>query len=132
VFDRYSGVDLVDAVAASCSSHLPYWIGEHPYIDGGYRTNAENADLASGYSRVLVLAPLSGRTLAPVDWASPLATQVDGLRAQGATVETIFPESVSDDLFGANAMNPALRPDAARAGFAQGSAVAPRLADFWR
>ena len=55
VFDRHSGVDLVDAVTASCSSGQPYRIGDGQYIDGGYRTNAENADLATGYERVLVL-----------------------------------------------------------------------------
>ena len=35
VFDRHSGVDLVDAVAASCASGLPYRIGDRRYIDGG-------------------------------------------------------------------------------------------------
>jgi NTE family protein len=55
VFDRHSGVDLADAVAASCASGLPYRIGDSRYIDGGYRSNAENADLAAGYGRVLVL-----------------------------------------------------------------------------
>ena len=50
VFDRHSGVDLVDAVAASCASGLSYRIGDHRYIDGGYRRNAENADLAAGYA----------------------------------------------------------------------------------
>ena len=63
VFDRHSGVDLVDAVAASCASGLPYRIGDSRYIDGGYRSNAENADLAAGYGRVLVLSPFGGRTL---------------------------------------------------------------------
>ena len=63
VFDRHSGVDLADAVAASCASGLPYRIGDSPYIDGGYRSNAENADLAAGYARVLVLSPFGGRTL---------------------------------------------------------------------
>ena len=48
VFDRHSGVDLVDAVAASCSSGFAYSIGDNRYIDGGYRSNAENADLAAG------------------------------------------------------------------------------------
>src|SRR5256885_229991 len=42
VFDRDSGVDLVDAVAASTSSGPPYRIGDDRYIDGGYRRN-ENA-----------------------------------------------------------------------------------------
>ena len=63
VFDRHSGVDLADAVAASCSSGRPYRIGDNLYIDGGYRSNADNADLAAGYARVLVLSPFGGRTL---------------------------------------------------------------------
>src|SRR6185295_7610804 len=50
IFDRDSGVDLTDAVAASCASGLPYRIGDSRYIDGGYRSNADNADLAAGYS----------------------------------------------------------------------------------
>ena len=94
VFDRHSGVDLVDAVAASCSSGLPYRIGDHRYIDGGYRRN-ENADLAAGYERVLVLSPFGGRTLHPLDWGMQLAAQVDELRAGGSRVETIFPDSSS-------------------------------------
>jgi len=55
VFDRHSGVDLVDAVAASCASAFAFGIGGSRYIDGGYRSNSENADLAAGYERVLVL-----------------------------------------------------------------------------
>lgn len=47
VFNRHSGVDLVDAVAASCASGIAYRIGETRYIDGGCRRN-ENADLAAG------------------------------------------------------------------------------------
>jgi hypothetical protein len=35
VFDRHSGVDLLDAVAASCASGLPYRIGDSAFIDGG-------------------------------------------------------------------------------------------------
>ncbi|BAS14058.1 hypothetical protein AHiyo8_23610 [Arthrobacter sp. Hiyo8] len=68
-FDRHSGVDLVDAIAASCSSGLPYRIGDKRYLDGGYRSNAENADLAAGYGRVLVLSPFGGRSLQPLEWA---------------------------------------------------------------
>src|SRR3954453_10359330 len=58
VFDRHSGVDLVDAVAASCANGFAYGIGDSRYIDGGYRRSSENADLAAGYGRVLVLSPL--------------------------------------------------------------------------
>jgi NTE family protein len=131
VFDRHSGVDLADAVAASCSSGLPYKVGDNRYIDGGYRTNAENADLASGCGQVLVLSPFGGRALTPVVWGTHLATQVDELRARGSRVETIFPDSESEHLFGANAMDLSLRPLAARAGYGQGRALAEPLTEFW-
>ena len=132
VFDRDSGVDLVDAVAASCSSGRPYRIGDRRYIDGGYRSNAENADLAAGYARVLVLSPFGGRSLQPLDWGMHLSSQVDELRAHGSSVETIFPDSDSEHMFGANAMDPSLRPPAARAGYDQGRALAEQLTEFWR
>jgi NTE family protein len=132
VFDRHSGVDLADAVAASCASGLPYRIGDSRYIDGGYRSNAENADLAAGFGRVLVLSPFGGRTLQPLDWGMHLATQVDELRARGSRVETIFPDSNSEHMFGANAMDLSLRPLAARAGYDQGIAFAEQLTEFWR
>jgi NTE family protein len=132
VFDRHSGVDLADAVAASCASGLPYGIGDNRYIDGGYRSNAENADLALGYGRVLVLSPFGGRTLTPLEWGMHLAAQVDELRAGGSRVETIFPDSNSEHMFGANAMDLSLRPPAARAGYDQGGALAEQLTEFWR
>ncbi|HEY5222055.1 MAG TPA: patatin-like phospholipase family protein [Microbacteriaceae bacterium] len=131
VFDRRSGVDLADAVAASCASGLPYRIGDNRYIDGGYRRSSENADLAAGYERVLVLSPFGGRSLHPAHWGTHLATQVDELRAGGSRVETIFPDSTSEHMFGANAMDLSLRPPAARAGYDQGRALAERLPKFW-
>jgi NTE family protein len=131
VFDRHSGVDLADAVAASCASGLPYRIGDNIYIDGGYRRN-ENADLAAGYERVLVLSPFGGRTLQPLDWGTQLAAQVDELRAGGSRVETIFPDSSSEHMFGANAMDLSMRPPAAQAGYDQGRALAEQLTEFWR
>lgn len=130
-FDRHSGVDLVDAIAASCSSGLPYRIGDKRYLDGGYRSNAENADLAAGYGRVLVLSPFGGRSLQPLEWGTHLATQVDELRARGSRVETIFPDSNSEHMFGANAMDLSLRPPAAQAGYEQGRALAGQLSEFW-
>jgi NTE family protein len=131
VFDHQSGVDLVDAVAASCASGFAYRIGDHQYIDGGYRRN-ENADLAAGCGRVLVLSPFGGRTRTPMEWGLQLAAQVDELRARGSRVETIFPDSGSEHMFGANAMDLSLRPPAARAGYDQGRAIAGQLTEFWR
>jgi NTE family protein len=134
VFDRHSGVDLVDAVAASTSNGFgipPYSIGGNRYINGGYRRN-ENADLAAGYARVLVLSPFGGRSRHPLEWGMHLTTQVDELRARGSRVETIFPDSNSEHMFGANAMDLSLRPAAARAGYNQGRALAGQLTKFWR
>lgn len=131
VFDRHSGVDLVDAIAASCASGFAYRIGDDRYIDGGYRRN-ENADLAAGYGRVLVLSPFGGRTRMPLEWGMQLAAQVDELRARGSSVETIFPDGDSEHMFGANAMDLSLRPPAAQAGYDQGRALAESLSDFWR
>jgi NTE family protein len=134
VFDRNSGVDLVDAVAASTSNGFgipPYSIGGNRYINGGYRRN-ENADLAAGYARVLVLSPFGGRSRHPLSWGMHLTTQVDELRAGGSRVETIFPDSNFEHMFGANAMDLSLRPAAARAGYNQGRDLAEQFAEFWR
>jgi NTE family protein len=132
VFDRHSGVDLVDAVTASCAGPgvPPHSIGDTRYIDGGYRSN-ENADLAAGYGRVLVLSPLGGRTRTPLDWGMHLAAQADELRAGGSRVETIFPDSDSRSAFGSNLMDHSTRPPAARAGYNQGRALAEQLTEFW-
>lgn len=131
VFDRHSGVDLVDAVAASCASGLPYRIGERRFLDGGYRTNAENADLAAGCARVLVLSPFGGRSLTPPEWGTRLAGQIDRLRAGGSRVETICPTAEDEHLFGVRAMDLSRRPAAARSGLRQGRTAAARLAGFW-
>jgi len=131
VFDRDSGVSLADAIAASTSSGLPFRIGDARYLDGGFRANAENADLAAGYARVLVLSPFGGRSLAPAAWGTDLAAQVADVRAAGSRVETVFPEPDSEHLFGPNGMDVTLRPAAARAGYAQAASLAPRLAPFW-
>jgi NTE family protein len=133
VFDRHSGIELVDAVAASTSSGFggPYRIGANLYINGGYR-RSENADLAAGYGRVLVLSPFGGRSRMPPGWGMDLATQVSELRAGGSTVETVFPDGGAGDVFDANALDPSTRPRAARGGYDQGRALAEQLTEFWR
>jgi NTE family protein len=143
-FDRDSGVDLVDAVTASCA--LPglvptVSINGDRYIDGGVRS-ADNADLASGYANVVVLSPLGGRSQTPSERGddpagqfeglrrfpgADLASQVETLRAQGSRVEVITPDADSRAAMGMNLMDPATRIPAARAGFAQGRQEASRV-----
>ena len=109
----------------------PYTIGDRRYIDGGYRANV-NADLAAGYTRVLILAPFGVRTRKPLHWGLHLIAQADQLRARGSKVETIFPGSDSLNTFGLNMMNPLARPPAAKAGYDQGKSCAGQLIEFWR
>ena len=133
-FDRDSGVDLVDAVTASCA--LPGLVPTHSingtrYIDGGVRST-DNADLATGYANVVVLSPLGGRSQTPPEagqfeglrrppeWGVDLASQVHALRKRGSHVEVITPDADSRAAMGTNQMDPATRIPAARAGFAQG------------
>ncbi|WP_270888270.1 patatin-like phospholipase family protein [Pedococcus sp. 5OH_020] len=131
VFDRHSGVDLVDAVAASTSAMTPYRIGEDRYLNGGYR-RSENADLAAGFARVLVLSPFGGRSRMPLEWGMDLATQVAELRAGGSWVETVFPDGGAGDVFDANALDPSTRLQAARGGYDQGRRLAAPLGEMWR
>ncbi|WP_043477628.1 patatin-like phospholipase family protein [Arthrobacter sp. SPG23] len=65
-------------------------------------------------------------------WGMHLAAQVDELRASGSRVATVFPDSNSEHMFGANAMDLSLRPPAARAGYDQGRDLAEQLTEFWR
>ena len=132
VFDRYSGVDLVDAVAASTSSGPPYRIGDNRYIDGGYRRN-ENARsggrMRTGAGAVTIRRQVSAP--AGVGHAARSAGRRT-TRNAGSRVETIFPDGNSRDAFGGNMMDLSTRPPAARAGHDQGRALAEQLADFWR
>jgi NTE family protein len=137
-FDRDSGVDLVDAVIASTA--LPGMVPTHGisgarYISGGVRSN-ENADLASGYAKVVVLSPLGGRSgPLPVGQfeglrrlpGADLAGQVEVLEMQGSRVEVITPDAASRAAMGTNQMDPATRIPAALAGFAQGKQEAGRV-----
>lgn len=127
VLDRESGVDLVDAVAASTSGGAAYRVGDRSYVDGGYRTNADNADLAEGCPHVVVLSPLGGRSRTPAQWGLHLASQVERLRDTGSEVTVGLPDDTALAAFGDNLMDPTTRPPAARAGYAQGRALADGL-----
>jgi NTE family protein len=126
VFDKDSGADLVDAVTASCAIPgiwPPVTIGTGRYIDGGTRS-AVNADLAAGYRRVLILAPMADLAL---------EEQSAGLGAGGeeVQVQVIIPDDESTAAFGLNPLDPAVRAPAARAGYAQGQRAAAAVARLW-
>ena len=116
LFDRSSGVDLVDAVAASCAVPAvwpPVTIGAHRYVDGGVRS-INNVDLAEGHDRVLLVAVF----VDPVT-----ATQIESLTAQGATVEVITPDDHAIEVIMSDPLAPENRLPAANAGLAQAESV---------
>lgn len=129
VFDANSGVSLIDAVGASCAVPgiwPPVTINGKRYMDGGMRS-ATNADLAAGYQRVVVIAPLH-QGFGPI---ASVASQVRQLAAQGSQVVVIKPDSAALRVIGKNVLDPANRPAAAAAGYAQATAEAPAVAAAW-
>jgi NTE family protein len=126
VFDRQSGVNLVDAVAASCAVPgiwPPVTIDGRRYVDGGIRSS-DNADLAAGFGRIVVISPLGYDS--PIPAPMPLREVVGQLRSDGSAVTVIAPDEASAAAIGANPLDPATRIPAANAGRAQGRAGLPR------
>lgn len=126
-FTATSGVDLVDAVAASCAvpgAWPPVTIGERRYMDGGVGSTM-NLRLAGDCDAVVVLVP-SGRGT-PSPFGPDPAVEVDtfGRRSLG-----VFADGDSLAAFGPNPLDPACREPSARAGRAQGRRVAAEVAEF--
>ena len=130
IFDRDTGVCVIDAVAASCAVPgvwPPVTIGNRRFIDGGFRS-ADNADLAAGDAIVIVLSPIGG--LEQGRGPSTLANEVGSLQATGSRVLAIQPSVAARSAMGLNALDPATQPAAATAGRAQGSQDAARIRDW--
>lgn len=129
VFDRDSGVGLVEAVASSCAVPLvwpPVPVNGRTYVDGGVRS-ATNADLATGADCVVVLAPLTQS----LSKSTRVETQLARL---GASVRSaiVRPDAHALKAIGRNVLDPARRADAARAGRRQAADVAGEVCGMWR
>ena len=130
VFDAASGVDLVDAVSASCAVPgvwPPVAIGERRFMDGGMRTVA-NADLAHRYERVVIVAPVAmgvGLMVGP-------GPQAAALRARGARVALVRPDRAARQAIGRNLLDTSRRAAAARAGRTQAAAEAQAVRAVWQ
>jgi NTE family protein len=125
-FDRDSGVPLLHAVAASCAVpgvYPPVTIDGRRYVDGGMRS-AANADLAQGYDRLVVLAPIP-RGFGPM---TSVDAQVTGMVSRVAVVS---PDADSKRAIGRNVLDPAARAPSAKAGRAQAATVARQIAEVW-
>ena len=134
-FDSDSGIDLVDAVIASTAFFgwpPALFQGEH-YIDGGFYSS-DNADLATGFDRVMVLA-LKTPPNVPYKKLVSLDEGVKTLQDSGVLVEVIQPDENTLAALAAagGVMNPGISAPAARAGRVQGrSLVNERILSFWQ
>jgi NTE family protein len=127
LFDRRSGVGIVDAVAASCA--VPgLWpcvtINGHRYMDGGVRSS-DNADLAPECTLLLVVSPvgLAGN--------ADLAGQLAALESGGVPFQLVEPDSPSRDALGLNPFDLQRRAPCAHAGRRQGRVLGNTIAAFW-
>lgn len=129
VFNRDSGVQLVDAIAASCAIPgvwAPVTIGSRKYIDAIVRSPI-NADLAAGCERVVVIAPIPEIRGLP---GAGLEEQLAPVKADGQVI-VITPDQESKAAIGRNQQDLSQRPAAARAGFKQVASLVDALSEHW-
>ena len=122
VFDSAGDASLVDAVGASCAVPglwPPVTIGDRRFMDGGMRTVA-NADLAHGYERVVIVAPVA----AGMGFMASPRREAAALTAAGARVALVRPDRAAMRAIGRNVLDVSRRAAAARAGRAQAAAEA--------
>lgn len=127
VFDRESGVGLVDAVAASCAvpgAWPPVTIGGRRYMDGGVASSV-NLDVARDCAVAVLLVPAGADTPAP--FGAGLAAEI---AAFAGSTFTVFADDDSLAAFGPNALDPECRVASALAGREQGRRDAAAVARF--
>lgn len=128
VFDKLSGVELIDAVSASGA--VPgVWplqrIDGRNWVDGGMVSTA-NARLADGYGRVVVIAPMPwGFGQIP-----GAAEDVEALNGGGVAM-LVAPDELSMSAIGPNPYDPDRRSPAALAGREQAQRLAHEVAATW-
>jgi NTE family protein len=127
VFDRASGVGLVDAVAASCAvpgAWPPVTIGGRRYMDGGVGSSV-NLALAHDCEVAAVLVPADES--APSPFGGGAGTEIAAFPGRSSGV---FADERSLAAFGPNPLDPACRVPSALAGREQGRREAATIAEF--
>ena len=127
VFDASSGVELVDAVAASCAvpgTWPPVTIGGRRYMDGGVSSSIHTA-VAADCDTAVLLVPASES--APSPFSSGTAAEI---AAYGARSFAVFADDASLQAFGPNPLDPRCRIPSALAGRVQGRRVAAAITEF--
>ena len=130
VFDSAGDAGLVDAVGASCAVPgvwPPVTIGDRRLMDGGVRSVA-NADLAAGYKRVVIVAPVAKG----LGHMTSARRQAAALTAAGAHVVLVQPDRAAVHAIGHNVLDLSRRAAAAAAGRAQAAAEAAAVRAVWQ
>ncbi|OSC37011.1 patatin-like phospholipase family protein [Mycobacterium decipiens] len=125
IFDRDSGVGLVDAVAASCAvpgAWPPVTIANRRYMDGGVASSV-NVGVADDCDAAVVLVPAGAD--APSPFGGGAAAEI---AAFTGTAFAVFADADSLAAFGPNPLDPRCRVGSATAGRAQGRREAPAVA----
>ncbi|HTY27683.1 MAG TPA: patatin-like phospholipase family protein, partial [Mycobacterium sp.] len=127
VFDSSSGVELVDAVAASCAvpgTWPPVTISGRRYMDGGVSSSVHTA-VASDCATAVVLVPAGEFT--PSAFGDGAAAEI---AAFGGRTFAVFADEASLTAFGPNPLDPCCRMPSALAGREQGRRVAADVREF--
>jgi NTE family protein len=134
VWERTSGVPLARAVASSCTIpglFPPVSIDGSRFIDGGVRS-FNNADLAKGHERVIVLSPFGwsdeGMGAMVRQWNE---REIALLEREGSAVELVLPDAATQATIGPHLLDATKVPDAVKTGYAHGEAIAGTINDFW-
>jgi NTE family protein len=134
VWDRTSGVPIHAAVASSCTVPgllPPVTINGRRYMDGGVRSGT-NADLAAGYDKVVIIAPIgSGAAGIGAFARRQLEREAKALGAGGSAVFILHPDEEALTAFGPNLMDAGRALPALQAGWRQGAACAGEVAGIW-
>ena len=129
VFDRDSGVGLVDAVAASCAvpgAWPPVTIAGRRYMDGGVGSSV-NLEVARDCDAAVILVPAGADT--PSAFGPGPAAEIAAFAGAACSV---FADDESLASFGPNPLDPRCRVVSAQAGRRQGRRDAHAVARFLR
>lgn len=131
VFDKLSGISLLDAIAASSATPglvSPMKVHGRYCADGGL-CSRKNISLAEGAQKVVVISPMG-----TAEWAMSneyFSMQIEQIKKSGREVMVVVPDYPSRVAFEDNPFLVHTRAHAAEAGLVQGSQLAQEISSFW-